>query len=360
VNILIRCDGSPEIGLGHVVRCLALTDELHEVHNCHITFAMVTGPLGIQTVKNKGYPVITYQNSSKIFDYEGWLNECVSKSEAEAIIFDVRDGLTRTVMDNLRKKGILTVTIDDPEDKRLSADLAFYPPIPQIKLIDWTGFTGELHIGWKWVIIRKEFSTTPCSTPNASCSKIPKILVTMGGSDPEGLTIKAVKALEMIQFEGSFEVIIVLGSGFQYKEELEKLISGCKQHFELRKNVHNMAELMAQSDLAVASFGMTAYELAAIGVPAIYLCLTEDHAESASAFVKEGMAISLGIFTQVSEEMIAKEINALLNNKSLLSKLTGNAKKHIDGKGTIRISRMVANSQNIFGEVTNEYFMGTH
>ena len=40
----------------------------------------------------------------------------------------------------------------------------------------------------------------------------------------------------------------------------------------------------ASADLAVASFGVTAYELAAVGVPAVYLCLTDDHAESAEAF----------------------------------------------------------------------------
>jgi len=346
VNVLIRCDGSVEIGMGHVVRCLALADELRDRHQCNITFAMRTGTLGIQMVEEKGYQVITFRETDPTFNYGKWLNECVGEVNARALVLDVRDGLSRTVVDELRDKGVLIVTIDDPEDKRLSADFAFYPPVPQVKRVNWTGFTGELHVGWEWVILCKEFAeiknkravTIKSSIINRQ-SSIPKVLVTMGGSDPQGMTLKAVKALEML--EENFDAIVVLGAGFQQKKELDNFLSGCKHRFDVRENVQNMAELMPQSDLAVASFGVTAYELAAKGVPAIYLCLTEDHAESASAFVEEGMAISLGVFTYVNTEMIAREIRNILNNKSLLSKLADNARKYIDGCGVTKISRLM-------------------
>jgi len=336
-NILVRCDGNLEIGLGHVVRCLALADELHEVHDCHISFAMRTGPLGIQMVEEKGYKVIISQENGQTFDYREWLNECARNVEAKALVLDVRDGLQRTVVDELRNKGILIVTIDDPEDKRLSADLAFYPPVPQVKRIDWTGFTGKLYVGWEWVILRREFinarhfvvQNSELKTQNSRL----RILVTMGGSDPQAMTIKAVKALEML--EENFEAVVVLGAGFQHKEELDNLLSNSKHHFDVRENVQNMAELMSQSDLAIASFGVTAYELAAMGVPAIYLCLTEDHAESASAFVKEGMAVSLGVSGCVSVRTLADEVRYLLKNISnrlripTIQKINGSGAEHI-------------------------------
>ncbi len=343
MNVLMRCDGSPEIGLGHIVRCLALADELHDVHNCRITFAIRKGMLRIAKVGKKKYSVIISRETEKNFDYESWLNECVRKVDAQAIVFDVRDGLTRSVVKELRDKGILIVTIDDPEEKRLEADLAFYPPVPQVKLMDWTGFTGELYVGWEWVILRKEFSNDLHVRKSDPSFRIQnskfKILVTMGGSDPQGMTLKAVKALELL--DEDFDVVVIVGAGFQHKKQLNDLLSGCKHHFDVRKNVQNMAELMAQSDLAVASFGVTAYELAAMGVPAIYLCLTEDHAESASVFVDAGMAISLGTFTHVNTEMIATQISNVITNKSLLSELANNARKYIDGQGVARISRLM-------------------
>ena len=57
MNILFRCDGSIEIGMGHVVRCLALAGELSQNHNSNITFAMRASKLGIEKV-NKIYPVL--------------------------------------------------------------------------------------------------------------------------------------------------------------------------------------------------------------------------------------------------------------------------------------------------------------
>ena len=356
-NILFRCDGSVGVGMGHVVRCLTLADELQENHRCNIHFAMRKSELGINKVK-ESYPVL--ESNKKAFDYANWLKDCVKKTNAHILILDVRDGLTRQDLKQIKKKtGIKVVDIDDPEDKRLEADMAFYPPVPQVKRIDWTGFTGELFVGWEWVILRKEFSSTATKSQKLKSQKFktqnskpktqnpklktqnpkPRILVTMGGTDPQGMTLKAVNALKMLN--ENFEAVVVLGAGFQHKKQLNNLLFDCKHRFDVRENVKNMAELMAQSDLAVASFGVTAYELAAMGVPAIYLCLTEDHAESASAFVEEGMAICLGVFTHVSTEMIAEGVSNILNNKILLSELTNNARKYIDGQGAARISCLI-------------------
>ena len=349
LSVLFRCDGSPEIGLGHIVRCLALADELRDLHNCRITFAMRKGLLGIQMVEEKGYQVITPRDTDQTFNYGKWLNECVRKVDARAIVFDVRDGLTRAVVKELRDKGIMIVTIDDPEDKRLEADLAFYPPVPQVKQIDWTGFTGKLYVGWEWVILRKEFSSTATKSqkPKTQNPK-PKILVTMGGSDPQGITLKAVKALEML--DEDFEAVVILGAGFQHKKQLNNLLFGCKHHFDMQEDVKDMAEIMSQSDLAVASFGVTAYELAAMGVPAIYLCLTEDHAKSASAFVEEGMAISLGVVTQMTDSMLAKAVNYQLNDMPERLRMSERAEQQVDGQGAIRVAIMVAKrDKNIVG-----------
>jgi len=338
-NVLFRCDGDAQLGLGHVYRCLASAEQLREGHGWGVSFAMATGPIGFDLIRQTGYPI---EHKPDDDDEDNWLDNVIQSIRPDALVLDVRSELARSSVEKWRSEGLLIVTLDDPSERRLAADLAFYPPVPQVERIDWAGFTGKLYVGWEWVILRKEFATTPCPKPQVPSPKprAPKVLVTMGGSDPQGMTLKAVKALEML--DEDFEVVVVLGAGFQYKENLDNLMSTCKHRFDVRENVQNMAEIMAQSDLAVASFGVTAYELAAMGVPAIYLCLTEDHAKSASAFVEAGIGVCLGVFTHTSTDMLTEEVRQLLNDASRRSQMADRAGQHVDGRGVKRIARMIA------------------
>ncbi len=207
MDVLIRCDGDYQIGLGHVVRCLVLADELTG-RGCRVTFAMRVGPLGITKVEPY-YPVLQPDQGGPAFDYEAWMLQCLEETGSRILILDVRDGISRVIVERLKANGTLVVTIDDPEEKRLATDLAFYPPVPQVKEVDWSDFKGTLYTGWEYVILRKEFA----AAHNRPRNRTPRVLVAMGGSDPAGLSLKALQALQ--QLERKIEIMIVIGSGFR-------------------------------------------------------------------------------------------------------------------------------------------------
>jgi spore coat polysaccharide biosynthesis protein SpsF len=331
-TVLFRCDGSPEIGLGHVVRCLALADELHRRHSCQPVFAMRTALPAFEMVRKNGYRVVCPPDHTGSFEYGAWLAESAETDQAQVLILDVRDELPIEAVRQLRGRGVLVVALDDPSPRRLAADLAFYPPVPQVQQMSWAGFTGRLFAGWEWVVLRRGFACPPVRPDNEP----PRVLVTMGGSDPAGLTMKAIVALERLN--DAFEVVVVLGLAFRHQEALTDLMSATRRPIQVRQNVASMAEEMAHADIAVASFGVTAYELAAAGVPAIYLCLTQDHAWAASIFAEQGMAVSLGIHDQVTPEALAAEVRALLNEKPRQAHMAELARRMVDGRGAIRVA----------------------
>ncbi len=317
------------------MRCLALAEELRGNQGCKVVFAMRSAEIGFQEVREHGYAVMT-PGAAENFNYHQWMKGIIQETKADAVVLDVRDDLPSDVLKDLRSGRILIVTIDDPSDRRLDADLAFYPPVPQLREMNWDGFKGVLYAGWEWVILRKEFTKTSKRIKN----KRPVILVTMGGSDPEGLTLKAVAALDMVQ--QNFDAIVILGKGFQHHEELHELLLKTKQCFRIQNDVQNMAEIMAGSDLAVISFGTTAYELSAMGVPAIYLCLTGDHSQSASIFVNKGIALNMGVHDSVSKMELANTISRYLSDEHRRIKMAEQFKKIPKMDGARRIAALIS------------------
>lgn len=334
--VLLRCDGSHDIGLGHVARCLALAGELKTRRNCRVTFAMRNGSLGMEVVRREGYLVAAPDEVGQRFDYSAWMSDAIGYADARAVVLDTRDDLPRGVLDDARRRGILIVTIDDPSDRRLAADLAFYPPVPQVRGMKWEGFTGELYTGWEWVVLRKEFADRP---PKITGTR-PCILVTMGGSDPGGITLKAVSALDLLVED--FETVVVLGRGFSGDAALNELLAGARRSYRVIRDVSDMAGVLSQADVAVTSFGVTAYELAALGVPAIYVCLTEDHAISAGMFEKEGLAVNLGSYSTVSSGDIAVAVQELIHDPGKRDAMGNAGRLRVDGRGSERIANLIA------------------
>jgi spore coat polysaccharide biosynthesis protein SpsF len=104
----------------------------------------------------------------------------------------------------------------------------------------------------------------------------------------------------------------------------------------------DFTDLIRNADIAVVSFGVTAYELAACRVPALYLCLTEDHARSASVFEKVGVARVVGTYPGISidrtGECLQEALDAYLDPGSWLHELPS----LLDGAGGVRVANRIA------------------
>ena len=312
-TIIIRCDGSHSIGLGHVVRCLALAQKLNDHSGITVFFAVRFDELAIQMISEKGFEIIT-PHDNEDFHYEHWLLESLTSHNSKTLILDARDGLTFENILNIKKNGICVMSIDDIEDKRRACDAVFYPPIPQAKSFNWDAFTGTLYWGWEYVLLRDEFNHAGIRKQ----SNKPRLLISMGGTDPKNLTGRIVQLLAISKPD--CYVDIAIGSGYKQKDELLEL---CKdnEHFTIFQNHPKLSEIMANADAAIISFGVTAYEIAALGVPALYICLFAEQMDSASTFVDNGCAINLGEYQTVTDQAIVTTIQTLIGTTEVRAKM---------------------------------------
>jgi spore coat polysaccharide biosynthesis protein SpsF len=333
---MVRCDGGASLGMGHVSRGVAVADQLRDVHGAGVVFAMRDAEsAGVAAVRARSYDVEVVA-AREDADYGSSLAALVSSHNARAIVVDVRDALSRASLEAFRANGVRVVTIDDGSDRRLASDLAFYPPVPQVEEMDWAGFAGKRFAGWDWVLLKREFAAAESlAAPDHTID----ILVTMGGSDPAGMTAFVVDALNLLPTPVAIEVVV--GPAFGRPAALADTAARSRHAVRVSHRPEAMAPLMRASRLAVASFGVSAYELAACGVPTVHLCLSDDHARSASAFEREQIAVSLGVVGNVQPRQVADAVAGLLGDAGRRMKMAARARALVDGQGAARVARLV-------------------
>ena len=111
---------------------------------------------------------------------------------------------------NSRRDVAVIAVIDDGSERRLAADFAYYPPVPQARALDWTGArTVAAHrLGMGAAGPQPAADARP-----RALSPRPTLLVTMGGSDPQGLTLRAAQALPPL--DPAFRIRFVIGTGMK-------------------------------------------------------------------------------------------------------------------------------------------------
>jgi len=323
---MIRCDGGGKFGYGHVKRMVALARALRDREGVGVLFALHGSEDSAPPIRRAGFEVTMVED-------HGALSSLVANHKPDMLVLDGREGPTRLEIEQLRQTGIGTAVIDNGSDARLACDFAYYPPVPQACALDWTGARTLVRIGWEWALLGLNPHLTPARAPATVWQTL---LVAMGGSDPQGLTLRAARAL--IPLELNVRVRFVIGSGMENASGVARTIAGMKSNFETVEGADDLAVAYASADLALCAFGVTAYELAAFGVPALYLGLTEDHARSASAFDNAGMGISLGLASAVTDKNILGQVKALLNDPIQRLDMRHAGLATLDGGGASRIA----------------------
>lgn len=323
---LIACDGGGEFGYGHVKRMVALAQSLRDREGIGAVFAVNGTEDACEPIRRAGFAVAR----------SGTLDAQIAQHGPDMLILDSREGPNRHALASLAERVALTATIDDSSERRLACDRAYYPPVPQAYALGWSGSACVPLIGWQWAMLGAG-SKIAALRPQAGR---PVLLVTMGGSDPCGLTLKCARALAML--DPAFRVRFVIGPGMANGTRVARQVVILNPGFETIEGAKGLATEFAGADAALAAFGVTAYELAAAGVPALYLCLTEDQTASASAFVDAGMGVSLGLADDASEEAVARIVGAIMADAAKRREMRAAGLMTIDGEGAARVAADLA------------------
>ena len=329
---LIRCDGGGKFGYGHVKRMVALACALRDREGIGALFAVNGTADALDPIARAGFRAEPVEGNARA------LHALIRPEQPDILLLDTREGLDRNDVAGLARNVSLTASVDDASARRLACDLAYYPPVPQAFELDWKGSDCVARIGWQWSLL----GLRKLAAAARGNSSRPTVLVAMGGSDPFGLTLKCARALAAL--DPLSRVRFVLGPGMAERAATANVIANLAPNFETVEGADDLATEYAAGDLALVAFGVTAFELAALGVPALYLCLTPDHALSASAFEDAGMGYSLGLIADFDAKRVAEEVCALLGDGARRNAMHCAGLATLDGDGAARIAADLASA----------------
>lgn len=328
-RILFRVDGSRVRGMGHVYRSLAVAEALREGSRAEIAFLMSADHAeGIATVSKSGYPVRVFKS--------GGLEVLIDSIQdfAPSVVINDLPLVEETYLRSLARLGTVTINLVDTLDdlERVSRDAQFVISVMNEDRETPEGFYG----GPAFAILRRHFQ----GRERVFREKPARILLTFGGADPQGLTLKVAKALAPLTRD--VEVLSVAGPAFPHTHVFEALQRTLGQNLPLVKGVDmQMADLMLDADLVLCSGGMSVYEIAALGAPGVVLAQNAREDRRMREFSRFGTIEYLGLGVDVDETTILDAVRQLLNDPERRREMSGRGRALVDGYGAARAAEIV-------------------
>ncbi len=299
MKIIIRVDSSLEIGTGHVMRCLTLADTCKK-KGADVQFICRNHPGNlIENIQGKGYIVHVLEVVDTIdleLDNVYWLgttqekdaNEChtiLQKILPDWLIVDhyAIDYIWQSKLKDACKK---IMVIDDLADRQHYCDLLLDQTFGR-KQKDYQNLVSEncqMLLGSEYALLRPEFSEWRVfSLRRRAKLKFKRLLVTMGGVDPNNFTGQVLEVLKQCDLPKDLEITIILGGGSLHLNEIKKLSREMPWLTQVKIDVTNMAEIMSNSDLSIGAAGTTTWERCCVGLPCIQLVIADNQITIADA-----------------------------------------------------------------------------
>lgn len=343
-KLLLRADAGPQTGTGHVMRCLALAQAWQEEGMEALFVSAESMPAlgkrleieGMQELLLPGFLPGSLEDAQ----------ETAVLAQEHSVRWIVIDGyhFGATYQKYLKDAGFsLLVWDDNGRTMHYYADFIINQNIYAEESLyeDRESYT-QLLLGTSYAVLRREFWSWRGWEREIS-DKAKKVLVTMGGSDPDNVTLKVIRALQQIENDDLQVAVIVGGSNAHYPS-LKAAIDDDKEWIQLQRNVTDMPSLMAWADMAISAAGSTCWELAFMGVPSLLLILAENQERAANYLNKYDIAVRLGFGSEIDLSTIITNTQSLVSDAHLRKEMSSRGAVLVDGFGVQRVISALSES----------------
>ncbi len=353
MNVVFRVDSAHAIGNGHVMRTLTLADSLSRLGNRCIFISRCHRGNLIEYIRSCGYVTYELQIQSKSVlknpGIPGWLGG-TQMQDAELTLRIIRDlrpdwmiidhyAIDETWQTLVRKCCKNIMVIDDLADRSHSCDLLLdqtYARNPRDYRV-LVKSNCHLLCGSSYALLRDEFmSLRSYSLERRKNPLVRKVLISLGGVDEKNITCEILRALNSQLLELQFEITVVMGTNALWINQVNEQAREMVGATTVLCGVKNMAQLMAECDLAIGAPGTTAWERCCLGLPTIMIILADNQMKIAHALQNLGAAVLINPSNNL-KPVLLDIISQLCVDIDRLTQMSKSAANIVDGLGTTRV-----------------------
>jgi len=341
-KIYFRADGNSEIGLGHVMRSLALVEMVKDHFHC--TFLIRDPSASIKAKINTVCDEIAPLNSSLDLISEA---KMILEQWVEEGLIIVLDGYGfDTEYQKVLKSGnVKVVSIDDINAYHFVSDAVINhaPGVSRERYLleDNTQFLG----GLDYALIHPMFLDV-AKRPRR-ISSISKLFICFGGADSFDLTNKVLLQLLDNLPQEIKEITVVVGASYQNVNQLKTTIDKfTKTEIRLLVNLSakEMLGAMIRSDIAILPSSTILYEAISVKMPIISGYYVKNQESVYHGFKDLELIYGVGNLTEIKDyvtplqEVISSDWNKVIRSQA----------NSIDGLSSMRIRNLVMVLSNAY------------
>ena len=364
MRVAFRTDASLDIGTGHVMRCLTLADALRALgaHCCFVCRAH-PGHL-LEVIAGRGHETHALPAAeAEGFERGGeadpwtahaeWLGSDMA-TDAEQTMAVLNDHLVDwLVVDHyaiearweqrLRKYCRRLLVIDDLADRLHDCDLLLDQNLGR-RFSDYANRVApgcKVLVGSMHALLRPEFEALRASSlARRDTPRLGHLLVAMGGVDKGNATGRTLKALQTCAMPHDTRITVVLGPHAPWVDQVRQQAMSLPWACQVLVNVHGMAALMADSDLAVGAAGTTAWERCCLGLPTLTVVLADNQRNGAAALQQAGAVRLLAEGAEFGADLCAAIADC--SQPDTLRRMQLACSLITDGAGAARVANVMA------------------
>lgn len=312
--VLFRVDAGrlPGLSFGHMSRCLLLSRTLRSQG---LPTALLMRELtdGVAFARSQGERVLTPTP------------ETLRHHPARALIVDLPYEPEPELLEEARLQGLHVVYLDDTGRACIHADVVLNTSI--LARPGMYPYVRRNLLGLEYFFLDAEdLSLTHRGRTNRKASRPIHAVMTFGGSDPTGLTDKALTTMAALvtgaglaQQAPALRLDVVCGPGFAGFDKVQALAAQISARVLVAPP--RLLPLLAEADLVICSGGRTLYECHALGIPVLAVASTPAEAAAVGAFVERGL-IRAGL-PAWDTQAFTQELSRILKPSTATSTVSG-------------------------------------